>query len=87
VASLVAAEPGEAQDGAQFPELGPLLLGDAQGFAVQFLSDVRMSLPQQQLAIVPIELPYGQATLRAPLSATGGLATLRGAASADSTRR
>jgi hypothetical protein len=29
VAALVAAQPGEACGGAQFPELGPLLLGDA----------------------------------------------------------
>jgi hypothetical protein len=36
-ATLVAAEPGETHDGAQFPELGTLLLGDAQGFAIQFL--------------------------------------------------
>jgi len=36
-ATLVAAEPGEARGGAQFPELGFLLLGDAQGFAIQFL--------------------------------------------------
>src|ERR1700730_12241476 len=40
VATLVAAEPGEAHGGAQFPELGPLLLGDAQGFAIQFLGGV-----------------------------------------------
>ena len=28
--TLIAAEPGEAHGSAQFPELGPLLLGDAQ---------------------------------------------------------
>jgi hypothetical protein len=55
-AALVAAEPGEAHGGAQLPELGPLLLGDAQGFAIQFLDCLGMPLPQQQLAFVPIEL-------------------------------
>ena len=30
-AALVAAEPGEARGGAQFPEFGLLLPGDAQG--------------------------------------------------------
>src|SRR5215831_2744827 len=32
VPALVAAEAGEAHGGAQFPELGLLVLGDAQGF-------------------------------------------------------
>ena len=36
-AALVAAEPGKAHCGAQLSELGLLLLGDAQGFAVEFL--------------------------------------------------
>src|SRR5262249_4247170 len=36
-AALVAAEPGEAWGAAQFPELGPLLRGNAQGYAIQFL--------------------------------------------------
>ena len=40
VAALVAAEPGEARGGAQFPELGLLLRSDAQGFAVQFLGSL-----------------------------------------------
>jgi hypothetical protein len=37
VAVPIASEPGEARGGAQFPELGPLLLGDAQGLAIQVL--------------------------------------------------
>src|SRR6516164_2441262 len=37
LAALVAAQPGEAHGGAQFPELGFLLLGNAQGFAIQSL--------------------------------------------------
>ena len=41
-AALVAAEPGEAHGGAQFPELGLLLLGDAQGFAIEFLGGLGM---------------------------------------------
>ena len=38
--ALVAAQPGEAHGGAQFPELGLLLRGDAQGFAIQFLGGI-----------------------------------------------
>ena len=56
VAALVAAEPGEALGGAQFPELGVLLLGDAQRYAIQFLGGLAMPLPQQQLAFVPVQL-------------------------------
>jgi hypothetical protein len=37
VATLAAAEPGEAYCGAQFLELRLLLLGDAQCLAIQFL--------------------------------------------------
>ena len=55
LAALVAAEPSEARDGAQFPEFGPLLLCDAQGFAIQFLGGLGMPL-QQQLAFVPVQL-------------------------------
>src|SRR6516165_1806180 len=55
-AALVAAEPGKAHSGAQFPELGPLLPGDAQRLAIQFLGSLGMPLPQQQLALVPAEL-------------------------------
>ena len=33
-ATLIAVEPGEAHGGAQFPELGPLLLGNTQGFVI-----------------------------------------------------
>src|SRR5437016_2928942 len=49
VATLVAAEPGEARGGAQFPELGPLLLGDAHGFAIELLGGLGIPLPQKQL--------------------------------------
>src|ERR1700737_465975 len=45
-AALVAAEPGEARGGAQFPELGFLLLGDAQGFAIELLGGLRLPLPR-----------------------------------------
>ena len=38
--ALVAAESGEAHGGAQLPELGLLLPGDAQGFAIQALGGV-----------------------------------------------
>ena len=54
--TLVAAEPGEAHGGAQFPKLSFLLLRDAQGFVVQFLGSLGVPLPQQQLAFVPIQL-------------------------------
>jgi len=53
-AALVAAEAGEAHGGAQFPELGTLLLGDAERFAIEFLGGLGMPLPQQQLAFVPV---------------------------------
>jgi hypothetical protein len=56
--SLVTTESGEARGGAQFPELGFLLPGDAQGFATVLLGGVRMPLPQQQLAFVPIKLRF-----------------------------
>ena len=45
-ATLVSAQPGEARCGAQFPELGSLLRGDVEGFAVQFLGGLGISLPQ-----------------------------------------
>ena len=45
-AALLAAQPGEAHGGAQFPKLGLLLLSDAQGFAIQFLGGLGLSLPQ-----------------------------------------
>ena len=54
--TLVAAEPGKAPGGAQFPELGPLLLRDAQGFAIQFLGGLGLPLPKQQLAFMPIQI-------------------------------
>src|SRR6516162_8527265 len=55
-ATMVTAQPGEAHGGAQFPELGPLLLRDAQGFAIEFLSGLGMPLPQEQLAFVSVQL-------------------------------
>src|SRR5438477_3920450 len=45
VAALVAAEPGEARGGAQFPELSLLLLGDVQSFAIQFFGGLGLPLP------------------------------------------
>jgi hypothetical protein len=47
VAALVAAEPGEAYGGAQFPKLGPLLCGDAEGVTMKFLGGLGTPLPQQ----------------------------------------
>jgi hypothetical protein len=44
VVALVVAEPGEARGRAQFRELGLLLLGDAQGFVILFLSGLGMPL-------------------------------------------
>ena len=55
-AVLVAAQLGEARRGAQFPELCFLLLGDAQGFAIEFLSSLGMPLLQQQTTFVSIKL-------------------------------
>jgi hypothetical protein len=40
--ALVAMEPGEAHGGTQFPHLGLLLLGDAQGFAIELFGGCRM---------------------------------------------
>jgi hypothetical protein len=51
----VAAEPGEAHGGAQFPNLRLLLRDDAQGFAIKFLGGLGLHLLQQQLALVPVE--------------------------------
>ena len=56
VAALVAAEPGEARGGAQFPELCPLLRRDGQGLAIQFLGARGIPLPQQQFAFLPVQL-------------------------------
>src|SRR6516225_10004309 len=56
VATLVAAEPSEARGGAQFPEFGLLLSGNAQSFLTELLGCLGMPLPQQQLASVPIQL-------------------------------
>jgi len=54
--ALVAAQPAETYYGAQFPELGLLLAGDAQSLVVQFLGGFGMPLPQQQLAFEPVQL-------------------------------
>src|SRR5215472_5411935 len=54
--ALVTAQPGEAYGGAQFPELGILLSSDSQGFVIQCLCHFGMALPQQQLALVPVQL-------------------------------
>ena len=55
VAALVVAEPREAHGGAQFPELGLLLLGDVQGLAIEFFGSLGMPVPQQQLALLPAD--------------------------------
>jgi len=55
-AVLVAAHPSEAHGGAQFPEFGLLLHGDAQAFAIQILGGFGMALSQQQLAFLPVQL-------------------------------
>ena len=52
--ALVAAKPGETDGGAQLPELGLLLHGDTEGFAVVFLGGFEMPLAQQQAAFVPV---------------------------------
>src|SRR5215472_6948198 len=44
-AALIALEPRKAYGSAQFPELGLLRLGDAQGFARQFLGGLVMPPP------------------------------------------
>src|SRR6516165_6903583 len=66
-AALVAAEPGEAHGGAQFPELGLLLHRDAQGFQVQLLGGLAMPLPEQQLAFVPVQLGCNRHQIVHPL--------------------
>src|SRR6516165_780981 len=55
-AALVAPQPGETGRGPQFPELGLLLLGNAQRFPIEFLGGFGMPLPAQQLALLPINL-------------------------------
>src|SRR5689334_20711339 len=55
-ATLVKTELSETRGSTQFPELGLLLLGDAQGFAIQFLSCPATPLPQQNLSFVPVQL-------------------------------
>jgi len=55
---LTEGAPGEARGSAQFPELGSLLLGDPQGFPIQFLGGLGMLLPQQQPAFMPVQLRF-----------------------------
>ena len=54
--ALVAAKPGEARSGAQFPELGLLLSGNGQSPMIQFLGGLGTALPQEQLAFVAVQL-------------------------------
>ena len=44
-ATLVAPQPGKARGGAQLLQLGFLLAGDAEGFAIQLLGGFGMALP------------------------------------------
>src|SRR6516165_568127 len=67
MAALVAAQPRKARGGAQFPELGLLLSGDAQRFAIQLFGGLGIALAQQQFAFVPMELCL-QPALRCPLA-------------------
>jgi hypothetical protein len=81
-AALVAAKAGEARGGTQFPELRSLFFGNAQGFAVQLLSGLGMSLSQQQLAFMSVQLgcqpalpcPFDQ--LQRPIEEGHGLLNL-----------
>jgi hypothetical protein len=68
-ATTVAPQPGEATGGAQFPQLGFLLSGDAEGLATQFLGGLGLPLPQQQPASLPIEL-RGEPALPRPFAAS-----------------
>ena len=57
---LVMAKPGEASRGAQFPKLGLLHPSDVKRFAIQIFGGLRMPLPQEQLAFVPVQLRHKQ---------------------------
>ena len=61
---LVAAKPREARGGAQFPELGALLLRDTQSFAIELVGSLGVPLPQQQFAFEPVQLRRQSALLR-----------------------
>src|SRR5215472_4378542 len=61
-ATPVAVEPSETDCGAQFPELGLLLLGYCQSSAIELLGGLGIPLLQHQLAFVPIQL-RGEPTL------------------------
>src|SRR5262249_6735381 len=81
-AALVAAELGEGDGGAQFPELGPLLLGDRQGLFIELRGGVGIALPQHQLAFVPVQLrrepvlPYPSSDLQGIVQQGQGLLDL-----------
>src|SRR5271155_2219767 len=49
----------------EFPELGLLLLGDAQGFAIQFLGGLGMPLPQRARVGLGRVIAHDQFTARA----------------------
>jgi hypothetical protein len=66
-ATLVAPQPGKARGGAQLPQLGFLLLGDAEGFATQLLGGFGMALPQQQ---PPLRRTSSAANQRSPVRST-----------------
>src|SRR5215467_9211754 len=53
-AAEIAAESGEADGGAQFPELGLLLSGSFQSLPIEILCRLLIPLPQHQPALVPI---------------------------------
>ena len=58
-------QPGKTCRGAQLPELRLLLTGDAHGFAIEFLGGIVMPLPEQQTALLPVQL-CRQPALRCP---------------------
>ena|GEM_PF-6686595 len=67
MAALVAAEPGEARGGAQFPELGFLLLGNGEGFAIRLFSGLGISLTRQQPSLLAVQFCFEPA-LPCPLN-------------------
>src|SRR5215472_5908895 len=66
------AELGEAHGSAQFPHLGLLLPGGAQGFPVQSVGGLGIALAQQQLALVAIQL-RSEPALAGPVDRLQGL--------------
>src|SRR5215831_9631423 len=53
-AILICKEPSEANSGAQFPQLGVLLLRDCQGSAIELLGSHRIRKSQHHLTFMPI---------------------------------